>query len=218
LAPKSLIVAAAVVLAAGPALAREELCTHRIDEVSAAVEEALDPPGYNSAQTVLRDLRNAALRLETQMLDAACVETVEAMEAALAAYRAAGPAESAEIVPSPELGDIEARTVALADAGMDSATIRDADVYNYDNDYLGEVTGLVVSGARPTHVLIGERGFWDAGADRAAVPASMLRWDPEWKAFFAPITTGALQDAPAYMADAEWNPEANDRFYVELTD
>lgn len=220
LPPKMLIVVA--VLAAWPASAQplidEENCADRIQNVMDQVGDTLDAPGYGPGRTVLRDLRNAALHLRTQEMGRACLQTVEAMEAALAAYREAGPV-GGEMMPAPELGDIDRRAIPFGEAAIDTATIEGADVYNYGSDYLGEISGVVLDAGRPTHVLVGQGTFWDVGPDQVAIPAALLRWDPEWDAFFVPITSEAFQEAPAYTADAgAWNPEENDSYFEEIAE
>jgi hypothetical protein len=221
LSRKTLIAAAALAaIQAGPAAAQETFCQEQVERVSAEYREMLEDRAYASARTVFRDLHSAAARLMTQemSMDEACLETAEAMEAALAAYRAAGPDEGAGIAASPELGDIEERAVPLAEAEIDTSAIEGADLYNYDNDYLGEVSGMRVGAGRPTHVLVGEGSFWDVGPKQAAIPVDMLRWDPEWEAFFVPITSEALQEAPAYSASGDsWTPGENDRYFESLT-
>ena len=211
--------ASVAVLLSTPALAQEYVCQSRIDQQSGEYGDVLEGSGYGAAQSVLLDLRNSALRLQTQGLDQACVETIEAMEVALAAYRQSDELGDTEIVASPELGNIEERAIPFGEAHLETSAIEGADLYNYGNDYLGEVRGVVMDAARPTHVVVGKGGFWDTGASQAAVPATMLRWDPEWDAFFVPLTAEALEQAPDYrVARADWSREANDRYYQDLID
>lgn len=210
--------ASAQALGAGEPTVKALSCENRINDLESEFGDVVENRAYGSAQMVLGDLRNAALRLNTQQMDDACKEAAEALEAALTAYRAARP-EAGEIVPSTELGEIDERAVAFADAGIDTSRVVGADLYNYDNDYLGEISGVMMDSAQPTHVIVGEGGFWDRGSSQAAVPVSMLRWDPEWKAFFVPITSEALKEAPDYRTAAgDWNAEENDRYFEGLSD
>lgn len=204
-------------LGAGEVSPKALSCENRISDLEAEFGDVSDSRAYGPAQVVLGNLRNAALRLNTQRMNDACMETVEALEVALNAYGEAGPEAGAEIVASPELGNIDERAVAFGDAGVDTSRIEGADLYNYDNHYLGEISGLLMESARPTHVIVGEGGFWDRGPSQVAVPVSMLRWDPEWEAYFAPITSEALEEAPDYRTAAgDWNSQENDRYFEEL--
>ena len=206
-------------LGAGEVSAKGLSCENRISNLEAEFGDVADSRAYGSAQMALRSLRNSAQRLSTQQMNDACLEAAEALEIALTAYREAGPDAGGEILPSPELGNIDERAVAFGDAGIDTSRIEGADLYNYDNQFLGEISDVVVESARPTHVIVGEGGFWDRGPSQAAVPVSMLRWDPEWEAFFVPITSEALKDAPDYRtASGDWNIEENDRYFEELPD
>lgn len=206
-------------LGAGEVSAKALSCENRISDLEAEFGDVADSRAFGSAQMALRGLRDSAQRLSTQQMNDACMEAVEALEIALAAYREAGPDAGGEIVPSPELGNIDERAVAFGEAGLDTSRLEGADLYNYDNQYLGEISDVVMESARPTHVIVGEGGFWDRGPSQAAVPVSMLRWDPEWEAFFVPITSEALKEAPDYRTAAgDWNTEESDRYFEGLRD
>lgn len=207
--------AASALLGAAPVLAQE--CDGRINELTGDTAELVRQGG--GAAIVVRELQDAAVRLAEQDLDEACLATVEAIQAALDAYGPDGGAGGPLVVQRPVLAaaEIEARAVPFREAGLATSALENADVYNYENDYLGEVENVLVRGGRPTHVLVTPDGILNRGPVGAAIPVSLLRWDPEWEAFFVPITSQALEDAPAYAADAgQWSPEENDRYYEGL--
>jgi hypothetical protein len=98
---------------------------------------------------------------------------------------------------------------------INTARLEDTDLYSMDGEDIANVQGFLVAQGKPTHVIVSHGGFWDLGNNDAAIPLDIVRWDPEWQAFFAPLTDERLDEAPAYDENA-WDAPMNDRFYEAL--
>ena len=93
-------------------------------------------------------------------------------------------------------------------------------VYNYRDEFLGEIDGLLIqAGQAPTHMIVGHGGFLNIGDDEAAIPMDMMRWDPEYEVFYVNLTEEQLENAPDYdLVDGKWVVDDNDAYYQEIGD
>lgn len=194
-------------------------CERRIDDLRGGFGNVFD--GEAAIPAALGDLRSAARRLVAQDRGEACLAVVDAMEVALGEYDRAGP----EIASGAARGSVarlteeemEARLLPMDEVETDTAATEGTEVYNYDNQKLGEVEGLLVEAGRPTHLVIEHGGFWKIKPETSAIPVDIVRWDPEWEAFFAPLSEEALDNAPVYgpAEGAAWDRAANDSYFAD---
>lgn len=227
-----LIGGAAVLLSAGTVAAQQVQrvtqepqlyeCESRIETMQSDYGDLFN--GGAAIPPALEDLRSAARRLIAQDRGQACLAVIDAMDVALAGYERAGPEVASPATGEPGLAlgenEIEARLVPMSEVETDTAATEGTELYNYANQKLGEVEGLLFEGGRPTHLVIEHGGFWKIKPGTAAIPVDVVRWDPEWEAFFAPLSEDALDEAPAYGANggATWDRATNDSYFAGVID
>lgn len=216
---------AVLVLAVGSAHAR---CADELEAVMSEAPEIRDlPPDRQMlARETMRDLRSAAHRLDADGLELACLATVDALAEVMTDYHlAVGASAPTGTVWGGE--DVERTDAALdardprllpltaGDLAFATRDVTGNAVYNYQGEEVGEFTGVRTGRGGITHVLIEPTDFWSIGDDSAAVPADLVRWDPQHALFYVPLSAEQLQDAPAYESgEGAWDPEMNDRYYA----
>ena len=118
-----------------------------------------------------------------------------------------------------EWKDVEPRLITwdAADAEFESEDLIGTNVYNYKNEFLGEIDGLLMRGGKATHMIIGHGGFWNIGDDDAAIPLQRMRWDPESEAFYINLTEEQLDNAPDYdQKNGRWVIDKKDGYYDSI--
>lgn len=197
--------------------------------------------GFEQGRPVLRDLRDAAFRLQQQGLEEACESVVDAMEQTIAAYEVYGDqAGAATMAPAdttvegaartgvvggttatrgvftPE--EIQARSVPLSqsDISMNTDEMQNRDIYSFNGEDLGDFEGLLISQGQPTHIVVSHGGFFSIGDDDVAIPVDMVSWDPEWQVFVVPFTEDQLDEAPDYNRTADWDVTGNDEYWGQF--
>lgn len=188
-------------------------CTARMEAVSGGEFFTGADARYREYLPVLSDLRDSAMQLEAQNLDEACLKVVEAMEIAIENFQGAAPGTMAargEFTRE----QIEQRLVAVdaSEMPINTAEMEGVDLYSLDGEDIGNVEGFLMAQGRPTHMIVSHGGFWDIGDADIAIPLDIVKWDPEWQTFFAPLTDEQMDEAPDYDAGA-WDTNANDQFY-----
>ncbi len=217
----------------GQAPVREQVasgeCGARMQEVSGGQFFAGDTPGYRQHLRVLTSLRDSAMQLQAQGLDEACLQVVDAMETAIASFEggdtqaagtmgaAGGMAGAMATRGEVTREQLQQRLVPLdsSDMPINTARLEGTDLYSMSGDDIGNVEGFLMAQGKPTHMIVSHGGFWDIGDNDVAIPLSIVRWDPEWQTFFAPLTDEQLDEAPDYDESA-WDVNANDTFYSKL--
>lgn len=116
--------------------------------------------------------------------------------------------------------EIEARVVAFTESNslINSSDLIGYNVYNYKDEFLGEIDGMLTrAGSAPTHLIVGHGGFLNIGDREAAIPVDKMKWDPKYEVFYVDISEEALDNAPDYdMVDGKWKVDANDAYYNSL--
>ncbi len=193
-------------------------CAARMEDISGGEFFTGDDAGYRQHLAVLSDLRDSAMQLQAQNLDEACLRVVDAMEIAIESYQGAGAGAGASAAVTTR-GDfsreqLEERLVSIdaSEMPINTARMEGVDVYSMDGEDIGNVEGFLMSQGKPTHMIVSHGGFWDIGDAEVALPLDIVRWDPEWQTFFAPLTDDQMDEAPDYDAGA-WDTGTNDQFY-----
>jgi len=195
-----------------------------------------------SQSDVIRNLRSAARTLNQQGYPEACnevattlvsviddmaekkateadkVKPVDAKDAEKADAEKAETEKAAENqMPNKKL---EERLVgfALEDKWFDTSDLVGTNVYNMQNEFLGEVDGLLIEqGQKPSHLIIGYGGFWEIGDSEVAIPVKMVKWDPRDEVFYVPLTQDQLDKAPDYdKVDGEWAVDSNNDYFNSI--
>lgn len=128
---RRVLVAAAALALVGAGTATAQDCTARLEAIAQDFGDFFSERNttFLNNQPVLRDLRNAAVRLEAQGLQDACVKVVEAMQDAIESYQAqAGETATAEPQVGPEKVEEPAdapATVAQAEQSAEAAAALD---------------------------------------------------------------------------------------------
>jgi hypothetical protein len=189
-------------------------CALRMEEVAGGQFFVGAEAGYRRHTLALNSLRDAAVQLQADGLDEACLRVVEAMEIAIENYQTAGP--PAEMAARGEVTreQLKERLVPLdaSEMPINTARIEDSDVHNFDGEDIGNIEGFLMAQGRPTHIIVSHGGFWNIGGEDVAIPVDIVRWDPEWQAFFVPLSGDDLDQAPEYDERA-WDTSVNDQFY-----
>ena len=168
---------------------------------------------------VIQNLRDAAQGLRAQGREEACAEVVEVMHEVSETYRADMKKMDGDRKFGMEWKDIEPRLITwdAADAEFESEDLIGTNVYNYKNEFLGEVDGLLMRGGKGTHMIVGHGGFWNIGDDEAAIPLKNMRWDPESEAFYINLTEEQLDNAPDYdQENGRWVIDKNDGYFDSI--
>ena len=154
------------------------------------------------------------MQLQAQGLDEACLKVVDAMETAIASFQGGSPAGGTAARGDVTRQQLEQRLVPVeaSDMSINTARLKGTDLYSMNGKDIGNVEGFLMAHGKPTHMLVSRGGFWDIGDNEVAIPLDIVRWDPDWKTFFAPLTDDQLDDAPDYDESA-WDANANDQFY-----
>jgi hypothetical protein len=193
-------------------------CAARMQEVSGGEFFAGETAAYRQHLGVLSDLRDSAMQLQAEGLDEACLQVVDAMETAIAGFQ--GDAQTGGAMGGlATRGDVtreqlEQRLVAVdaSEMPINTARLEGTDLYSMDGEDIGNVEGFLMAQGKPTHMIVSHGGFWDIGDNDVAIPLDIVRWDPEWQTFFAPLTDEQLDEAPDYDESA-WDGATNDQYY-----
>lgn len=217
---------AATALLAGAAYAQPKDCTAAMQDVEARYGEMQMSP---TTSKVIYDLRNAAMQLRNQGMTEACESVTASLNDVIDAYHT--KAINAEASDDPA---VEGEATAVWSTDADEATVRERvvpfeqraevtdtqslvgiNVYNFQNEFLGEVDGLLMAKGAPSHMIVGHGGFWNIGDEEAAIPLAKMHWDPEWNVFYVDMTTEQLEKAPDYdkTEDGSWTIDTNDEYY-----
>lgn len=224
---KRLMTAAATVVALSAGAAYAD-CEARMTELQEAHADGFATRGGADVRNIVRDLQSSAIRLKAIGDDEGCEAVVQAMNTVAANSAetmkdgAATEGDAAAATDAEVRGDPRERVVAIdkADVTFNTSSLKGVNVYNYKDEFLGEVDGLLVrTGQAPTHLIIGHGGFWNIGDEEAAIPLNKLKWDPEWDVFYVDMTEEQLDNAPDYdMTNGEWRADENDSYYGKLAE
>lgn len=189
----------------------------------------LPPDDELIARRNVRGLATAARQLAADGHEAACLEALDALAVALTGYhmhlidRPVGEVQGGEDlratgaaldVRDPRLMPVTEQRLAFA-----TRDLRGNDVFSLSGDVVGEFEGFLTGrGERPGYVLIGTGGFWNVFENRVAVPASLVRWDPEKRLFYVPFGEEQLKNAPEYDREGGWDAALNDQYYARLVE
>ena len=224
-------------LSAGTALAD---CNEEMKQFS---ESYAQVENRGQIRSVIQDLRNAAAQLNQQGLDQQCMEVVATMQQVVddfqdqQAQQVAAPEEGKTGDAQTAAGDGEAvrdeqaladrrkaiadRVLSLDEVGgpVNTADFIGTSIYNYNNEALGEVSGLLLADdQRATHLVMSHGGFWNIGEQRALVPIDLVKLDPESNSLYVDISREQIDGAPEFAMgrEGEWSPENNDQYYQSL--
>ncbi len=189
-------------------------CAARMEEVAGGEFFVGPDAGYRGHSVALGSLRDAAMQLQADGLDEACLRVVEAMEIAVENYQTAGPPAAVAARGDVTREQLEERLVPLdaSEMPINTSRMEGSDLHNYDGEDIGDIEGFLMAQGQPTHVIVSHGGFWNIGDEDVAIPLDIIRWDPEWQAFFAPLSEEDLDSAPEFDESA-WDTNANDEFY-----
>ncbi len=182
---------------------------------------------------VIRNLRDAARSLEQQGRDEACQRVAETIKMVVADYRAdrhdddtdgadaTGGYDASGLEGDQRMQEIRDRIVVFidVDSTVDTAELDGADVYNFDNEYLGYIEGAIVPQGDPmSHLIVSHGSFWDLYDRDVAVPVAEFFWDPREEVFYLPVTNAEMDCAPDYdrAEDGTWERSRNDGWYEEM--
>ena len=189
-------------------------CAVRMEEVAGGQFFVGPDAGYRGHTVALGSLRDAAMQLQADGLDEACLRVVEAMEIAVENYQTAGPPAAMAARGEVTREQLEQRLVPLdaSEMPINTARIEGSDLHNFEGEDIGDIEGFLMSQGQPTHVIVSHGGFWNIGDEDVAIPLDIVRWDPEWQVLFAPLTGDDLDAAPEYD-ERVWDTNINDEFY-----
>ena len=223
--------AAAIALTGGAAYAECNTSMEAIDKEFSdfIVSEARI---NRDSRPVIQDLRDAAISLKTQGNEEGCEAVVSALGDVIdgfqtaAAERKEAQAEAKDVDRTTDeyfmtlRKEIDARVVEPIEGGvlMDTSELKGINIYNYRDEFLGEVDGLLMgAGTSPTHMIVGHGGFWNIGDTEVAIPLKKFMWDPEWEVFYVDMTEEQMDKAPDYdLQNGKWVKDQNDSYYDSL--
>lgn len=196
------------------------LVTEGNDEGCVAVVDAMEKvlASYRDMdETPTGDQAEAAQKTEGEQPSATAENQEEAERMAAEAERVANLSE--EERNAERRAEIEARLVELKEGALvDTSDLLGVNVYNYKDEFLGEIDGMLVkTGSAPSHMIVGHGGIFSIGDKEVAIPIDAFKWDPEWEVFYVNMTNEQLDNAPDYdMSDGKWVQDANDSYFKEL--
>lgn len=188
---------------------------------------------------VIRDLRNmrdAATSLQRYGQTEACRQVTKAMQAIMedprantqtgtdetAATQQGSDADPASLNPEERWSDQREEAVAMdnMDGAMRAEEIIGTDVRDGNNDNVGEVDDIVISGGDgQSYLIVAYGGMLGLGEDRTAVPLSAAAISKSRDVIFLPMTLDELEQAPSFeegnydwLGDESWIQQ-NEEFY-----
>jgi len=175
------------------------------------------------ARRDLRQLRNAAMMLNTYEQEEACQQVVAAIqeirekhatEKTQAMKDGEGRQAASEQAEDGARGERDmtasgAKPVSELKSRLTMEKMMEADVRGARGDVIGEITNVVLNeDGKPSHAIVAFGGLLGLGEERVAVPYSQLRMrtsveDTDDPIFFVPMTSEQLSNAPRVEADDE---------------
>ncbi|MBY8975057.1 PRC-barrel domain-containing protein [Rhodobacteraceae bacterium NNCM2] len=202
--------AATSTLVAGAALADCQVAMTDFEETYG--DTPVEMAGSDVAnRQVVRQLRSAALILQQQNKDAACETVVGALSEVTESFGK----NRQDITAANE--DIRADVVDFTTTGAfyDTTDLVGTNIYNYDNEFVAEVDGVLMpKEGEAGHLIVSYGGFWNIGDREVAVPFSAVKWHPEYEMIYADLSEERLAQAPDYdRTNGEWSIDQNDSYY-----
>lgn len=174
-------------------------------------------------RAVMRNLRDAAHTLKANGNEDGCEAVVSAMKDVVEDMREQAAEKMEEktgmtAAERHEKARERAMTLVTAKMTLNTTDLKGTDVYNWNDEFLGEIDGVILGdGGKASHMIVGHGGFLSIGDDEAAVPLSKLRWDPEREVLYLNMTEEQLENAPDYdKVDGKWMIDANDDYYKDI--
>jgi len=230
---KILLATAAVCLAATPAMAQNScedamvLADERLQGAQQDVRSSLT----TETRRELRNLRDAANSMAVRGNEEGCLQIVDSIDGIIDEIEV-GDIEVQEYVKDGEESPKEpfeaqlskAQPVADMAGRLNTADVVGTDVYNYNGEYIGEVTNLVIDqrSGNIRYGLLSHGGFLDIGDKEVAVPWGLYSMTADHDAFVLPYSEEQLAKAPdvdpqdrGWMLDEEWEVQ-NDKYFSDL--
>ena len=192
----------------------EEACENVVDAVEAIHAAAPEPAPVAGNGNISRELKTEGEPAEAatdgqQTAEAARDKQADAKDDEIARSSATKDGEQTAETEGGPAEQMRDRRLMAFEAGTSNMLLDNLvgyNVYNLEDDFLGEIDGLVVDeNDKPTHVVIGHGGFWGIGDKEAIIPAEMLAYSQSEDVFYLDVTEEQLSNAPDYdLKDGAW--------------